>query len=280
MKRNPWTVDFCKSVSHHNDVTMSAMASPITSLTTVYSAVYSGTDQGKHQSSASLAFVRGIHRWSVNSSHNGHVTRKMFPFDDVIIDYWTLMTNNKPHKSSKCKFDHEDPFSHWGPDQFYRRNVQIDFLGNSYYCNTNFTAIFPMATLSTCQRWFRWWLNAIQRQSIFVTNDSLICWHILHSLSLDASDQWWSIIRLIEIDKQITNILDWIIESPLFRVRFLSQSPNVLSNCLSQDRSETVLKSHALSVFCLSKTEDRSPNSSSHININKIFDFLKTPMFL
>ena len=44
-----------------------------------------GTDQRKHQSSASLAFVRGIHRWPVNSPHKGPVTRKMFPFYDVIM---------------------------------------------------------------------------------------------------------------------------------------------------------------------------------------------------
>ena len=53
---------------HYNDVIMSAMASQITSLTIVYSTVYAGADQRKHQSSASLAFVRGIHRWPVNSS--------------------------------------------------------------------------------------------------------------------------------------------------------------------------------------------------------------------
>ena len=41
----------------------------------------------KHQSSASLAFVWGIHRWSVNSTHNWPVTRKMFPFDDVIMQH-------------------------------------------------------------------------------------------------------------------------------------------------------------------------------------------------
>ena len=56
-----------------------------TRLTIVYSTVYSGTDQRKHQSSASLAFVLGIHRWPVNSPHKGPVTRKMFPFDDVSI---------------------------------------------------------------------------------------------------------------------------------------------------------------------------------------------------
>ena len=42
------------------------------------STVYSGADQRKHQSSASLAFVRGIHRWPVNSPHKGPVTRKYF----------------------------------------------------------------------------------------------------------------------------------------------------------------------------------------------------------
>ena len=70
---------------HHNDVTIGAMASQLTSLTTIYSTVYSGADQGKHQSSASLAFVRGIHRWPVNSPHKGPVTQKMFPFHDVIM---------------------------------------------------------------------------------------------------------------------------------------------------------------------------------------------------
>ena len=70
---------------HNSDVIMSAMASQITSLTTVYRAVYSGTDQRKHQSSTFLALVRGIHQWLVNSPQKGPVTRKMFPFDDVII---------------------------------------------------------------------------------------------------------------------------------------------------------------------------------------------------
>ena len=63
---------------------MSAIASQITSLTIVYLTVYSDSDQRQHQSSASLAFVRGIHRGPVNSPHKWPVTRKMFPFDDVI----------------------------------------------------------------------------------------------------------------------------------------------------------------------------------------------------
>ena len=68
-------------------VIMGAIASQITSLTIVYSTVYSGADQRKHQSSASLAFVRGIHRGPVNSPHKWPVTRKMFPFDDVIMGW-------------------------------------------------------------------------------------------------------------------------------------------------------------------------------------------------
>ena len=64
---------------------MDTMASQITSLMIIYSTVYLEADQRKHQSSASLAFVRGIHRWPVNSPHKGPVTRKMFPFDDVIM---------------------------------------------------------------------------------------------------------------------------------------------------------------------------------------------------
>ena len=70
---------------HDNVVIMSAMESQITRLTIVYSTVYSCVDQRKHQSSASLAFVRGIYRWIVNSPHKGPVTRKVFPFDDVIM---------------------------------------------------------------------------------------------------------------------------------------------------------------------------------------------------
>ena len=69
---------------------MSAIASEITSLRFVYSTVYSGADQRKHESSASLAFVRGIHRGPVNSPPKWPVTRKMFPFDDVIMYPWQI----------------------------------------------------------------------------------------------------------------------------------------------------------------------------------------------
>ena len=77
---------------HYSAVIMSMMASQINSLTIVYSTVYSGADQRKHQSSASLAFVRGIHRCPVNSPHKWPVTRKIFPFDDVIM--WSFFNRS------------------------------------------------------------------------------------------------------------------------------------------------------------------------------------------
>ena len=82
-------IDVC--LFHYTDVIMGTIASQITSLTIVYSTVYSDADQRKYQSSASLAFVRGVHRRPVNSPHNWPVTRKMFPFDDVIM--WDTRCN-------------------------------------------------------------------------------------------------------------------------------------------------------------------------------------------
>ena len=85
------TTHFIRSTSmsssryHYGDVIMGAIPSQITSLTIVYSTVYSHADQRKHQSSASLAFVWEIHRGPVNFPHKWPVTRKMFPFDDVIM---------------------------------------------------------------------------------------------------------------------------------------------------------------------------------------------------
>ena len=70
---------------HYSDVITSALASQITRLAIVYLNVYSGADQRKYQNSASLAFVRGIHRWPANSLPKGLVKRKIFPFDDDIM---------------------------------------------------------------------------------------------------------------------------------------------------------------------------------------------------
>ena len=81
-----WNMDVeSTNAAHYVDIIMGTIASQITSLTIVYSTVYSDADQRKHQISASLAFVWGIHRRPVNSLHKWRVTRKMLPFDDVIM---------------------------------------------------------------------------------------------------------------------------------------------------------------------------------------------------
>ena len=68
------------NLEHYSDVIIGAMTARITSLTIVYSTVYSGADQRKYQSSASLAFVRVTHRFYIKKP------RKMLPFDDVIVE--------------------------------------------------------------------------------------------------------------------------------------------------------------------------------------------------
>ena len=84
-ERYPYLSILGNNRQHYNEAITGAIASQITSLTSVYSIVYLDTDQRKHQSSASLAFVRRIHRGPVNSPHKWPVTRKMFQFDDVIV---------------------------------------------------------------------------------------------------------------------------------------------------------------------------------------------------
>ena len=96
-----WTVSSGVSVGLRGSTTMVAAQHPLnvisitvtsywvrwpfkSTASRVYLTVYSGADK-KHHNSASLAFVRGIRRWSVNSPHKWPATRKMFPFDDVIM---------------------------------------------------------------------------------------------------------------------------------------------------------------------------------------------------
>ena len=82
---------------------MIVMALQITCVLIVYSTVCSGIDQRKHQSSASLAFVRRIHQW-LNSPHKGPVTQKMFPFDDVIMLEIDFHLNSNLQWITSCYF--------------------------------------------------------------------------------------------------------------------------------------------------------------------------------
>ena len=80
-----WAYDPYLAKKNHSYVIMSAMVSQIIDVLMVCSIVCSGADQRKNPSSASLAFVTRIHRWPVNSPHKGTASRKMLPFDEVIM---------------------------------------------------------------------------------------------------------------------------------------------------------------------------------------------------
>ena len=84
-KMTLWWLRFCRPQWKHpySDVIMTTMASQINSLTVVYSTVYSDADQRKHQSSASLAFVWGIHRGRWIPAQRASYAENV-PFDDVI----------------------------------------------------------------------------------------------------------------------------------------------------------------------------------------------------
>ena len=98
----------CRFISgancHYNDGIRSAIASQMTGISIVSSTLCSGADRRKHQNSASLAFARGIHRWPADSSHKGPATRKMFPFDGVIM---VISTANNSCVYSTCASDEE-----------------------------------------------------------------------------------------------------------------------------------------------------------------------------
>ena len=82
-----------------------------------------GADQRKHQSSASLAFVRGIHRWPMNSPHKWPVTRKMFPVEYVIMVMAWLMSNQPSGTHTSVTFESKNNNIHHG--EFWRRHLKI-----------------------------------------------------------------------------------------------------------------------------------------------------------
>ena len=134
------TVDgyiYNESKWHYNDVIMSMIASQITSLTFLYSTVYSGADQRKHQIFASLAFLWGIHRWPVNYPHKRPVTRKMFPFDDVIMSL--ISRGNRPMDISMCN---SCLISLW--IQMRIDELPIYSITPRSICDTMYTTRFPL----------------------------------------------------------------------------------------------------------------------------------------
>ena len=158
---------------------MGAMVSQsqITNLTIVYSTVYSGADQRKHQSPASLAFVWGIHLWPVNSPHTWPVTQKMFPFDDVIMDTFVA-------RSHQTKVE----LTHSGWDNMVAI-AQTTFSNHilEWKCMTRLkfhVSLFLRFALTILQYWFRKWLGADQATSHYL-DQCWFYWHIHASLGLN-----------------------------------------------------------------------------------------------
>ena len=141
---------------HYDDVIMGAIASQITSLAIVYSIIYSGADQSKHQSSTSLAFVWGIHRGPVNSPHKWPVTRKIFPFDDVIMKCSVCCVCLQGDFPSICMFDNLTNHNclyllNWGCGLIWSSLHNYDFCflhlsENSLYVCANSVVLFICRT--------------------------------------------------------------------------------------------------------------------------------------
>ena len=130
---------------------MGAMASQITRLTIVYSTVYSGADQRKHQNSASLAFVWGIHRWPVNSPHKWPVTRKMFSFDDVIMN---KILRLMPHLSMLMPNHSPVRLGIYGWLSQITKSRQ--YWNKMTRCNSKSSYRFMKTNMQLCA-WYVWW---------------------------------------------------------------------------------------------------------------------------
>ena len=149
---------------------MGAIASQITSLTIVCSTVYSGADQSKHQSSASLAFVLGNSPGPVNSPHKWPVTRKVFPFDDVIMNNIAddnIMIDMKVMVTSwyRKSFPHSWPFVKQPP--------VISRFHSQMGCNEElWSFIWPLSWTSCCTN--SWFVGDLRHHDPNVTSLSCI----------------------------------------------------------------------------------------------------------
>ena len=173
---------------------MWARASQITSLTIVYSTVYSGADQRKHQSSTSLAFVRGIHRWSVNSPHKWPVTRKLFSFDDVIMSHYLRTAYNigypPPETHLQCKL--HDISLMW--------NLCLIFLSfrnfeqSTALTNTDSKTVNIAGSMFTGKLHTIWWCKSVCKSLLIICHHTQIyvqisfwtisMWHVVHNVAL------------------------------------------------------------------------------------------------
>ena len=155
---------------------MDTIASQITGI----SAVCLNADQIKHQSSTSLASVRGIHRWPVNSPHDGPVMRKMLPFDDVIMIHKKYPTACPSEKDMGCLL--------WDQNQIY--NLVFSFLGFMQY---HFVFGLVITRPDHIRYVKHWWKHALRY--------------------IDGIEQWRcnSIANALELCLSCTNPSIWIL---------------------------------------------------------------------
>ena len=121
----------------------------------VYSTVCPGAYQRQHQSSASLAFVRGIHRYQspVNSPRKGPITREMFSFYDVIMRMTSWHGNIRhitgqlwpvhPHKEPAMRRQLSKQWSRWWFETL-PRSLWRHWLGNKRLPNLMLTHIYDI----------------------------------------------------------------------------------------------------------------------------------------
>ena len=164
--------------SHNSCVIMGTLTSQITGFSVVYSIVCSGTDQRKYQSSESLAFVRGIHWWPVNSPHKAPVMWKKFPLDDVVM-VWLPNVGDSLFVSSIRK-----------PYAFFFNLILV-----------NAFIISPFVILSPSvlhHSWF-WISEGLSRNNLPTYIYSLIGWifisHVIFYCCLhDQNNSYWSCV--------------------------------------------------------------------------------------
>ena len=155
---------------------MGTMVSQIKSLTIVYSTVYSNADRRKHQSSASLAFVRGIHWWLVNSPHKWPVTWKKFPFDDVFMLWHMNMNATQTYTGSGNGLVPSGNIYLW--------KITLNFKFKPILIGTNelthLPPVFHICITELGQHWFRWWLVAYSAPShyLFTSAGLLLIGHL------------------------------------------------------------------------------------------------------
>ena len=159
---------------HYNDVIMGKMASQISRLTIVYSTVYSSADLRKYQSSAPLAFVREIHWGPVKSPHKGQVTRKMFPFDDVIMaaigDHRTVDNIYRwPIAGCNAVIWYEDNNQENCPSDVRQAKVPMkNELVLLYRIATTQNAVFDWSNRTWCQCYTAFWVYDSPRNNLLI----------------------------------------------------------------------------------------------------------------